>query len=148
MKRFAFIFVLFSLFSISLYAQTSEDSETAVESQTSEVPPDFKSDGCTYFPDGNYRDCCVAHDNDYYKGGSWKERRRSDNRLYSCVRNKSGWKNKIIAPMMWVGVRVFGTAWLPTKFRWGFGKKKKKATKKYQKVIKTKSRKQKIENRE
>jgi hypothetical protein len=130
------------MFSISLFAQPNETDKETDPAQTgaSDVPPDFKSDGCTYFPDGNYRDCCVSHDKDYYKGGSWKERRRSDNRLYSCVRNKKGWKNKIIAPMMWVGVRVFGTSWLPTKFRWGFGKKKK-ARVKFQKVNQAKSEK-------
>lgn len=94
-----------------------------------ELPPDFESDGCTFFPDGNYRDCCVEHDKDYYKGGSCKERRRSDNRLYRCVKNKKGWKNKVIAPMMWLGVRALGVSFLPTPFRWGFGKKKTKKKK-------------------
>ena len=27
--------------------------------------------------------------------------------------------------MMWLGVRVFGASFLPTPFRWGFGKRKK-----------------------
>lgn len=146
MKRFTFIFILSLLFSISSFAQSNESAEKPEKAETSntntpeaskdvEIPADFKSDNCTFFPDGNYCDCCVAHDRDYYKGGSWKERRRSDNRLYRCVKSKKGWQNKFIAPVMWVGVRVFGTSILPTKFRWGFGKdrkKKKRSKRKYQ----------------
>ena len=93
------------------------------------VPADFKSDGCSLFPDGNYRDCCVAHDLDYYHGGSCAERRASDDRLYRCVKNKKGWYNKFVAPIMWIGVRVGGVSFLPTPFRWGFGKKKKSKAK-------------------
>jgi hypothetical protein len=26
---------------------------------------------------------------------------------------------------MYIGVRVFGVSWLPTRFRWGFGKKRR-----------------------
>lgn len=90
-----------------------------------EPPPDFRSDGCSLFPDGNYRECCELHDLDYFRGGSFRERRQSDKRLYRCVRAKKGWKNEIAAPMMYLGVRVFGGSLIPTPFRWGFGQKKK-----------------------
>lgn len=89
------------------------------------MPPDFKTDKCTFFPDGNYCDCCVEHDKDYYFGGSEKERWRSDKRLYKCIKAKRGWQNKVIAPVMWLGVRVGGVSFLPTPFRWGFGKTKR-----------------------
>ncbi|HSI87996.1 MAG TPA: hypothetical protein VK918_03005 [Pyrinomonadaceae bacterium] len=89
------------------------------------MPADFKSDACTLFPDGNYCECGVDHDKDYYFGGTVKERWRSDKRLYKCVRSHKGWKNKVIAPVMWVGVRIGGVSFLPTPFRWGFGKTKK-----------------------
>ncbi|CAN5644708.1 hypothetical protein BH24ACI3_BH24ACI3_06770 [soil metagenome] len=89
------------------------------------MPPDFKSDGCTLFPNGNYCDCCVEHDKDYYFGGTRKERWRSDKRLFKCVRSKKGWQNKLMAPIMLVGVRVGGVSFLPTPFRWGFGKTKR-----------------------
>ena len=89
-----------------------------------EMPPDFKSDNCTAFPDGNYADCCVEHDKDYYFGGSLKERRASDNKLRECVASKGkGWKRKFLASAMWVGVRIGGVSFLPTPFRWGFGNK-------------------------
>lgn len=98
----------------------------AVNAQTAvvrEMPSDFRSDGCTFFPDGNYRQCCVEHDKDYFIGGSLKERSRSDNRLFKCVAKTKGWKNKLAAPIMWAGVRAGGVSFLPTPFRWGFGKR-------------------------
>lgn len=85
---------------------------------------EFKSDGCSWFPDGNYTDCCVVHDQAYYAGGSWKKRLRADNKLFICVAKKKGWYQPLIAPVMWAGVRVFGVSFLPTSFRWGFGNKK------------------------
>lgn len=93
--------------------------------QVIEPPADFRGDGCSWFPDGNYRECCEIHDAEYFRGGSFSERRQSDKRLYRCVRSKKGWRNEIAAPMMYLGVRVFGASILPTPFRWGFGQKKK-----------------------
>ncbi|HQU91394.1 MAG TPA: hypothetical protein PLK77_03815 [Pyrinomonadaceae bacterium] len=93
---------------------------------TIEPPADFRSDGCTYFPDGNYRECCEIHDAEYFRGGAFRERRQSDKRLYRCVRSKKGWRNEIAAPMMYLGVRVFGASILPMPFRWGFGQPRKK----------------------
>lgn len=97
-----------------------------VRPQGIEPPADFKGDGCTLFPDGNYRECCYLHDLDYFRGGASKERKESDKRLYRCVRSKKGWKNEIAAPIMFFGVRIFGSPRLPTPFRWGFGQKKKR----------------------
>lgn len=89
-----------------------------------QMPADFKSDNCTMFPDGNYADCCVEHDKEYYFGGSLKERRASDKRLKECVASKGrGWKRKLLASAMYIGVRIGGVHFLPTPFRWGFGNK-------------------------
>ena len=96
-----------------------------VGSQTRAEPPEnFTGDGCTLFPDGNYRECCYRHDLDYFRGGTEKERRESDKRLYRCVRSRKGWQNEVAAPLMLFGVRVFGGSFLPTPFRWGFGQRK------------------------
>ena len=98
-----------------------------VDSQTlAEPPADFTGDGCTLFPDGNYRECCYRHDIDYFRGGTEKERSESDKRLYRCVRSRKGWQNEFAAPLMLLGVRVFGGSSLPTPFRWGFGRRKVK----------------------
>lgn len=108
-----------------------------VNAQTGRVmPADFKSDNCTLFPDGNYAVCCVEHDEDYYFGGSLKERAASDKRLKECVMSKGkGWRRKVLSNMIWMGVRVGGVSFLPTPFRWGFGNKwprKEPATKQKQ----------------
>ena len=103
------------------------------------MPDDFKSDGCTLFPDGNYRDCCVEHDKDYYFGGSLAERKASDDRLRKCVRSKGkGWKRKFLASAIWLGVRVGGVSFLPTPFRWGFGNKWPRKEPKKPKITKPK----------
>ncbi|NNE98765.1 MAG: hypothetical protein HKN25_07065 [Pyrinomonadaceae bacterium] len=136
MKKYLISFVILFSLAIPFLAQTETntsqtesktkiDSDTKTDSAAEGISPCFKSDKCTLFPDGNYADCCVAHDKDYFKGGTGKERAASDKRLYRCVKKKKGWQNKLLAPMMWLGVRVFGTAHLPTPFRWGFGKSKK-----------------------
>ncbi len=112
------VFALVILFSTGAFAQSKVVSETPT------IPADFQSDGCTHFPDGDYADCCVEHDKAYFAGGSWKMRWRADKKLYQCVAAKKGFRHKLIAPVMWAGVRVFGAPFLPTEFRWGFGRKK------------------------
>lgn len=121
-QRIIFVIFFSLLFSTGAFAQ--ESSKTAAQPV---LPADFKSDGCSYFPDCDYRICCVEHDKEYFVGGSWKQRWRSDKKLYKCVAAKKGFQHKIIAPVMWFGVRAFGVPWLPTPFRWGFGKDKIRA---------------------
>lgn len=116
----AFIFVAF--LSATALCQTGTERV---------MPADFKTDGCTFFPDGNYRDCRVEHDKDYYFGGSLKERRASDKRLCKCVRAKA---NRFTAGVMWLGVRIGGVSFLPTPFRWGFGNKYPRSKPKSQEI--------------
>ncbi len=84
----------------------------------------FTSDGCSGFPDGTFehRDlwhkCCTAHDYAYWKGGSYQERLDADNELRSCVSSVGEEK---IAKLMLAGVRVGGSPFFPTSFRWGYG---------------------------
>ncbi len=120
MKKVIFIFSVLLAFGLTVSAQTSQNSTPQ------NIPEGFVSDGCTSFPDGDYYDCCFAHDLEYFYGGSWKQRWKSDKKLYKCVAAKKGVKHKFIAPMMWLGVRAFGASWIPTKARWGFGKVKKR----------------------
>jgi len=118
MSKYFLTLVFITAFSISAFAQ----SVPVALSQT--TPENFKSDGCSWFPDGNYRNCCVQHDLAYFKGGSWTKRWQADKKLFQCVAATNGFHNKFIAPVMWLGVRAGGVHWLPTSFRWGFGKKK------------------------
>jgi hypothetical protein len=84
----------------------------------------FTSDGCSAFPDGTYDQntlwlsCCEKHDFDYWQGGTYKQRLSSDRELKRCV-SKVG--EPTIAALMLAGVRVGGTPYLPTSFRWGYG---------------------------
>jgi hypothetical protein len=101
--------------------QSAGAAAIVADDKRKDPPPDFKGDGCSKFPDGDYEDCCFAHDKEYYRGGTKAERRAADKRLAQCVRAKG---HKYISRMMYLGVRVGGMAFLPTSFRWGFGQPK------------------------
>ena len=84
----------------------------------------FSSDGCSSFPDGTFEQnelwlkCCTAHDYDYWKGGTYNDRLESDKALKACVA-KVG--EPQLALLMLAGVRVGGSPFFPTTFRWGYG---------------------------
>ena len=86
-----------------------------VYSQKSWEPPlppnEFKSDGCSCWPDYEWMDCCVEHDAIYWMGGSRDERKKADIALQECVSQKG---HPIIGKVMYYGVRVGGVYWLPT----------------------------------
>lgn len=88
-----------------------------------EIKP-FTTDGCSAFPGGTveqqslWTHCCIRHDLAYWKGGSYQERLEADEVLSTCV-SKVG--EPEIAEIMLAGVRVGGSAYLPTPFRWGYG---------------------------
>ncbi|WP_127557420.1 hypothetical protein [Saccharospirillum alexandrii] len=106
MKK-GFVFLLFLLSSVS----------------ASEIRP-FESDGCSSFPDGTlwqnelWLACCTAHDYAYWQGGTFEQRLQADQELEACV---SAVGEPEIARLMLAGVRVGGTPYLPTMFRWGYG---------------------------
>jgi len=84
----------------------------------------FKSDGCSAFPDGTidqndlWFKCCYQHDIAYWKGGTYQQRMDADKELKQCVANVG---EPIIAQLMLAGVRVGGSPFFPTNFRWGYG---------------------------
>ncbi len=84
----------------------------------------FTSDGCSSFPDGTlaaknlWLACCTAHDLAYWQGGSYQQRLTADRELQQCVARTG---EDEIARLMLAGVRVGGTPYLPTRFRWGYG---------------------------
>lgn len=81
-------------------------------------PADFRSDGCTCWPDNGWVECCVRHDLVYWRGGSSSERKAADLELRQCVSNKG---YPLTGSVMYFGTRMGGVWWLPTSFRWGFG---------------------------
>jgi len=91
---------------------------------TAEELQAFTTDGCSDFPDGTLEqkdlwiNCCIAHDIAYWLGGSYAEREQADARLEVCV---AGVGQKEIAAVMLAGVRVGGSPFWPTRYRWGYG---------------------------
>jgi len=85
----------------------------------------FTTDGCSMFPDhspsgkADWCVCCVAHDLAYWRGGSADERVAADAALERCVRTASG--DATLARTMLAGVRVGGSPYFPTSYRWGYG---------------------------
>jgi len=84
----------------------------------------FTTDGCSLFPDGYINDrelwqaCCIQHDMAYWQGGTWQQRLDADRQLKACVTQLGEPK---IAELMLNGVRVGGSPYWPTGFRWGYG---------------------------
>ena len=61
----------------------------------------------------------MRHDVSYWRGGSAEERQLADGELRACVLERSS--RPPLAALMYCGVRLGGTPWLPTGFRWAYG---------------------------
>lgn len=136
MIRFFYSFTFLALLQISLHVQakaTTDFNATifAVENIEQQQPAlpfgelmEFTTDGCSNFVDGNifdpylWRDCCMQHDLKYWAGGSFAEREEADDGLFQCVADKG---EPEVAVLMWKAVRVGGSPYWPTTFRWGYG---------------------------
>ena len=110
---------------LAILISASATLSAAQISDSEVLPSGAKSDGCTLIPDGHIRDCCLRHDQEYFVGGTRKERRESDKRLFTCITKKTGFVHKLVAPFIWLGVRIGGVPFISTPFRWGFGLPKK-----------------------
>lgn len=75
-------------------------------------------DGCSMAPDFNFASCCDRHDVRYWRGGSVGERAQADKTFGECIAAKD---HPVLARLYHLGVRVGGTPYLPTPWRWGFG---------------------------
>lgn len=67
-----------------------------------------------------WESCCDTHDQPYFKGGTYEEKKKADTELRECVANTG---NKFWADMMYYLVQVGGSPKLPFSWRWGFGRK-------------------------
>ncbi len=98
--------------------------QTAEETDTPQLA-DFKSDGCSLFIDGTFKDrdlwkdCCVEHDVAYWKGGTAEERKAADLKFRECIEKRTG--DKALALLMYEAVRTGGGPHFPTWYRWGYG---------------------------
>lgn len=76
------------------------------------------------FPDGVLDNsnlwliCCIEHDKAYWKGGTYSERESADKKLRDCVIEVGA---PFIAEIMLGGVRIGGSPFWPTTYRWGYG---------------------------
>lgn len=92
-------------------------------SKGGELQP-FTTDGCSVFPDGTIEhqslwvNCCIRHDIAYWQGGTYQQRLQADKALEQCVSQVGEPK---IARIMLTGVRVGGSPYFPTSYRWGYG---------------------------
>jgi hypothetical protein len=81
--------------------------------------PDFiyTTDGCSRWPDDSWLICCVVHDISYWCGGSDIDRKEADQELMRCVNSRMN----IMGNIMYLGIRIGGSPWYPTPWRWGYG---------------------------
>ncbi|NCN41613.1 hypothetical protein GW916_10255 [bacterium] len=91
--------------------------EIFVEKVTARIRP-YKSDSCTLFPAGSWGHCCEAHDLEYWLGGTKQNRKNADLSFKQCVAESGG---SILAAIMYLGVRMGGSAKFQTPWTWGFG---------------------------
>ena len=112
----------------SLDNQTISASQSSQNNEQMNVPKNslapFATDGCSMWIDGTssqpwlWRHCCVAHDRDYWIGGTALERRASDQRLHKCVMDIAG---KFMGDYMYTFVIPGGSPYWITPYRWGYG---------------------------
>jgi hypothetical protein len=128
MRHITFVSIIFSILALAgSFASAHPDFDFPY----GHIRP-FVTDGCTGFLEGpearpnQWHHCCVAHDLKYWAGGSHAEKRAADRELHRCVAQTGidigrPYGAAIIADLMFAGVKVGGSAYLPTPWRWGFG---------------------------
>lgn len=84
----------------------------------------FTSDGCSHWLEGPrsnpnlWRECCFFHDISHWMGGPKSERLDADKKLSSSVKSKGEDLNSFL---MYAGVRIGGSPFRNTSYRWGHG---------------------------
>lgn len=81
-------------------------------------PRRFTTDGCSLWPDGEWRQCCIEHDIAYWCGGPAAARDKADLLLRACVVAAG---REDAAAWMYYAVRLGGGPLLPFPWRWGYG---------------------------
>lgn len=104
-------------FSAEEIAQVANETCAIEPGPATEIHP-FTTDGCSMWPDGSWRECCIEHDIQYWCASSDPSRKQADRRLRQCAREKS---NGVNAFLIWLGTRLGGPHWLPFPWRWGYG---------------------------
>jgi hypothetical protein len=99
--------------------QAATDTCTAMQEASASMPPHaFTTDGCSAWPDSDWRACCIEHDMAYWCGGKPEQRESFDREFQRCVAARS---NPFNAWLMHLGVRIGGWQYGPWPWRWGYG---------------------------
>lgn len=83
----------------------------------------FVSDGCSSSPDGfvpgvELLECCIAHDIQYWKGGTYEEKEVADSEFKMCLYRKT---LPVIADAYYESVKIGGLKELKAPWAWGYG---------------------------
>ncbi len=102
-----------------LAATYCREKQSVPENRQPVMMPDyqFTTDGCSRWFDESWVSCCVVHDILYWCGGSAEDRKEADNIMMQCANQKAA----LMGGIMYPGVRIGGSPWLPTPWRWGYG---------------------------
>jgi len=134
LKTFLWIIVIITIISIwvdrsfptTTHAQNQQATDVVQQKNTAMPPRPFIFDGCTLFPDKigtlSLKEICLAHDIAYWIGGTPDEKKAADQKFKDDL-SDSGIVGKIISPIAYTGVVIFGDTWLTRQFNanWGFG---------------------------
>jgi hypothetical protein len=103
----------------SLAAEYCKAKQSAPGRTQATALPDYRftTDGCSRWLDKPWLSCCVVHDITYWCGGSDDDREQADQFIMQCVNQKAA----LVGGIMYPGVRIGGSPWLPTPWRWGYG---------------------------
>ncbi len=125
MNRIFVLCCVFMLFSSCASIKRVPSSNEAATNEMRNILKPFTSDGCSSFPNGIpfndenlWLDCCIKHDVHYWRGGTFKERKKADLGLQECITEKAG---NALGEAMYLGVRAGGDTNLPFSWRWGYG---------------------------
>lgn len=109
--------------SLVLSSISIEHARAQLAPQPNTLKP-FTTDGCSMWIDGTstnpyvWRHCCVAHDKDYWLGGTEDQRKRSDENLRACIIETD---NKAMGEYIYMSVRWGGAPQWMMPYRWGYG---------------------------
>lgn len=107
---------------IQLLARQAEELCAARGFPAGEPTILFVTDGCTGWSDQVIHKCCVAHDMEYWCGGSHEDRKQADQRLRDCAEAIYGEESgPFLGWLIEVGVAAGGSPHLKTPWRWGYG---------------------------
>ena len=113
-------------FPVTSAEQVDLAMRTSAEAGQAIPPKAFVFDGCTLFPDTiaglSLSDSCLAHDIAYWTGGTAGEKKQADQLFKQSIKDQ-GLLGKMVGPVVYAGVVIFGDTWLTRQFdaNWGFG---------------------------